>query len=89
MKHKNCKTCSKGPISDKEMNCDSCKDEYFYDKTKKICEIKNFSNTVWIVFGIILLILIVGFAAMIYFFFKHKNTKKQNKEFPNTTKLEI
>ena len=87
--HKNCKTCSKGPISDKEMNCDSCKDEYSYDKTKKNCEIKNFSNTVWIVFGIILLILIVGFAAMIYFFFKHKNTKKQNKEFPNTTKLEI
>ena len=32
--HKNCETCSKGAISDQEMNCDSCKEGYEYNEKK-------------------------------------------------------
>ena len=87
--YKNCKTCSKEPISDQEMNCDSCKDEYTYDNNKKNCEIKNTSKVAWIVFAVIFFILIVGLGFLFYFFFKHYKGKKQNKEIQATTKLEI
>ena len=39
--HKNCEKCSSGPISDLEMNCDKCKEDFIYNKETKNCEPKN------------------------------------------------
>ena len=36
--HKYCETCSTGPISDNEMNCDSCSGNFVYNNTNKNCE---------------------------------------------------
>ena len=83
--HKNCKTCSKGPISDEKQNCDSCKDEFSYNKSEKNCETLNFFKALWIVISIVLLILIFGVILVLYFFFR--TSKLQEQEQPREIKV--
>ena len=83
--HKNCKTCSKGPISDEKQNCDSCKDEFSYNKSEKNCETLNFFKALWIVISIVILILIVGVILVLYFFFR--TSKLQEQEQPREIKV--
>ena len=39
--HENCKTCSSGPVSDQEMNCDTCKEGFQVDTNNKMNCIKK------------------------------------------------
>ena len=80
--HKNCKTCSKGPLSDDEQNCDSCKDEFIYNKSEKNCKTLNVFKALWIVISIVLLVLIVGVILVLYFFFRSSKLKEQEREQP-------
>ena len=36
--HSNCETCSSGPVSDKEMNCDECIEGLYYHEETKNCD---------------------------------------------------
>ena len=48
--HINCKTCSEEPKSGLKMNCDSCKDEFVYDKETKNCNRINIFKVEYIIY---------------------------------------
>ena len=68
--HKNCRTCSAGPTSGR-MNCDSCMENWNYDRKKKSCKKKsNVLLWIFIPLSIIIIMLIIGI--IIYIFYKKK-----------------
>ena len=70
--HKNCETCSIGPISDEEMNCDSCKVNWKYDEKTKNCQkIKEEKDsngvTIFLCIFIPIIVLIIGITVFILY----------------------
>ena len=81
--HKNCETCSIGPISDDEMNCDTCKNGFKYDEINKNCKKKgNVFLAVFLTIIIILLLVAIGIVVFIIY-------KKKKAVDDNTSNLEM
>jgi len=72
--HINCKTCSEGPTSDNKMNCDSCKENYFYDEKLKNCYINEKSE----IFISIYISLVISLIIAIAVAFVHISYQKRN-----------
>ena len=75
--HKYCETCSKGPISDEEMNCDSCKEPYGLEG--KNCVRINIFKIIWLSISIIIFVFIAVVLFVLFFYFRKKNTIEQKK----------
>ena len=58
--HINCKTCSEGPTSDNKMNCDVCKENYFYDEKLKNCNINEKSEIFILIYISLIISLIIA-----------------------------
>ena len=86
--HSNCQTCTEGPISDDNMNCDTCKNGFEYDSKNKNCykiesnkneSNKNESNIfLWIFIPIIILVLIAAIGIIIFIIFKKKQSSEDS-----------
>ena len=70
--HRNCETCTKGPISDKKMNCDTCKYNFLYDSETKNCNKEESHIFLWIFTPIIVILLIAGILVVIFIIYKKR-----------------
>ena len=78
--YKYCKTCSAEGISDNKMNCDSCINDYIYEKNKKNCVKENIFKKLWNFVSITISILIVLIILVVVFFFRTKNKDSDKKK---------
>ena len=76
--HSNCQTCSAGPKSDNEMNCDSCKELFEYDKKTKNCKKVNIFKVIWLSISIIVFAFIGIVLCMLMVFFRNKTKSEEN-----------
>ena len=73
--HNNCQTCTEGPIKDK-MNCDTCKNNFQYDKITKNCNENDSNIFLWIFIPIILILLISVIGITLFIIYKKKMSSK-------------
>ena len=71
--HKNCETCSAGPISDAQMNCDSCKNKLKLKKNKNCIEEKE-DILIYILIPIIIIVVLAIIGLGVYILLKKKKT---------------
>jgi hypothetical protein len=84
--HNNYETCSAGPNSDNQMNCDTCKTNYEYDKNGKNCNQKSSSLLLWLLIPIIIVIIIIFIIIVVLFLRKKKGSDKDELNLEMTPK---
>ena len=79
--YKNCATCSRGPISDDKMNCDTCKSDFVYDKDEKNCNEESHALLI-VLIVLIIVLLLAGIGVGVFIWFRKKKAA-------NSTEIEM